>query len=150
MTPRSNSSPARSKLSAALDMLMDVSTALGTLKEHDRLMEARLTSVEQRFDTLQHTILTLTHSAPKPCLTPTKPTPTFPNSTATLSPGQADTATATKSLLRRAAHKLGPEALLWGLGKLWAAAYPLLLPAIAFLGALLWKYLGPWWKFLNG
>ena len=150
MQTTSKGSPATSKFSAMLDTLLSISTALGTLREHQRLHEIRLTSMEARFDTLTTIWM---RSAPRPCTPPTKTTPITPPSTATLAPEQADTVTATTSLLKRAAHKLGPEALIWGLGKLWAAAYPLLLPGIAFLGAIMWKWVGPWieplWRFLT-
>ena len=146
MSPLSNTSPAKSRLSAVLDTLMDISTALGTLREHQRLHEIRLTSMEARFDTVTAIWM---RSAPRPCTPQTPPTKTSANSTVMPPAASPDTA----SLLQRAARKLGPEALIWGLGKLWAAAYPLLLPGIAFLGAVMWKWIGPWieplWRFLT-
>ena len=81
MNTTSTASPATSKrLGAMLDTLLNISTALGTLREHQRLHEIRLTSMEARFDTLT---VTLMRSAPRPCTPPTKTTPITPPSTIT-------------------------------------------------------------------
>ena len=151
--PSSNASPKMSnRLSAVLDLLLpvllDVSTALGSLKEGQRLSEQRLDRHGRRLAHVEGRITSLeqTTSTSKPC-SPTHPsrapatrTPTTPNST-TAPPSSASTATGTDTTLSRTLKRFGRAAmkdlLSLAVQKIGTVVFQLLTPAAL---ALL-----PWW-----
>lgn len=146
---RLSGSPATSRrLTAILDTLLDLSTALGTVREHQRLTDIRMGSLERH----QHDMmLTLTRSA----LHTPPPTPTTSRTSTTAPPMSTDTT------IKRVGAKLTVAALKeflpWLLSKIAGMMLPYIVPgALALLawatpfGNALLKFLGPLWRLIAG
>lgn len=163
--PPPNWQPTSRRLSDMMHVLLDVATALGTVREHQRLHEARLdrhgqrlASVEGRITSLQQTISTWNGSTPSPrCSDRPKTMTTTQPSTAT---SPMATAAAPDTLWQRTLQKLGREALkdfaLWIVGRIGTLALPYLLPgALALLawispfGKALLRWGEPIWRLLG-
>lgn len=150
--PSQNISDTRStKLSSILNVMLDVATALGTVREHQRLHEGRLANAEANITSLQQTMMTWRHSSPsQPVSPPTPPIPTTPISTAT---APLDTTQAAKDILKRAAPKVlhyGLRELApWILGRIVTWILPYFIPIASGLllyGQSIWKWVGMTWR----
>ena len=151
--------PTSRRLSAIHDLLLDIATALGALRENGRLTEARLdrhgerlASAEARITSHQQAISSWNPSSrSQPLAAPMNPTPTSANSTAT---SPTATATDTSSIWRRAIRAFtkegAKEILPWLAGRVASILLPYILPAA--LAALAW--LTPFgralWRLLAG
>ena len=158
-----NLPPTSRRLSAIHDLLLDIATALGALRENGRLTEARLdrhgerlASAEASIISHQQVISTWKASTPNPhCSDRPKTMKISPNSTAT-SPA-ATTATDTRSLVQRLVAKLwtagAKELGIWMLGKIGSLLLPYALAASGLLlayGTTAMKWLGMLWRALIG
>ena len=111
-----NLPPTSRRLSAIHDLLLDIATALGALRENGRLTEARLdrhgerlASAEETITSHQQVISTWKASTPSPPPpSPLRTTMTTPPSMAT---SPTDSATATSSIWRRAVRAFTKEGL---------------------------------------
>ena len=151
--------PTSRRLSAIHDLLLDIATALGALRENGRLTEARLdrhgerlASAEGSITSLHTTIATLKPSSPSPPMShPTSPTRTIPPSTAT---SPAATATDTPNLWRRAFRTFTKEGLKelipWIAGKIASVLLPYILPGALALLAYLSPFGRALWRLLAG
>ena len=143
----------RSLATYLLNELMNISAALGALREHDRIHEERLAVAEENIISLRTTIATLKPCSPKgPTCPPTKATKTIPPSTDTSQ--ETDTHQGTvKRMARKLILEWGKDGLIWIGGKAAAWLLPYAVPgalaALAF-GKTLLKWLEPLWHAIVG
>lgn len=161
MPTSSQSSPAKSKLSALLDLLLDISSALGTLREHQRLTEdrqarhaARLAAAEGSITSLQATIATWKASSPnRTCDSPTKATRIAASATATSPAMDTPQSSPIKRMARKLVMEWGKDGLIWIVGKLGGFLLPYVLATSGLLlvyGQAALKWLAMLWKALIG